>query len=186
MDDENTRLQLPIHLVLGTSDYTRIKTISSPMIALTGHPVAEKTTLGWTIMSPGHEHEASTTYDQYDAIIQAQREEGIVEPALTEPKGTEFYIPHGAVVHENAETTKLRIVSMPQQEKAPTNHLGRSTHSKRMVHARHVACTARRSSISPLAVPMLLMWLQDGPYYFRRGYALTALAPTKPIIVAVK
>ena len=156
--------------------------------------MAEKTTLGWTIMSPGHEHETSTTlltqatsvdfeelcrldvlgladssandqdavysefkeqlirhpdgfyqtglpwkgghpplptnksgslkrlqqflkklertntYDQYDAIIKEQREEGVVELATAEPKGTEFYIPHRAVIRENAETTKLRIV----------------------------------------------------------------------------
>ena len=194
MDDNDTKPQLPIHLVLGASEYARVKTSTSPKIASSGQPVAEKTTLGWTIMSPGHEHEASTTfltqstsvdfeqlsrldilgladssandqdvvysefkeqlirhpdgcyetglpwkgnhlplpsnksgslkrlqqllrklertntYDQYDAIIQEQREDGIVEPAPAEPKGTEFYIPHRAVVRENAETTKLRIV----------------------------------------------------------------------------
>ena len=194
MDDNDTKPQLPIHLVLGASEYARVKTNTSPKIASPGQPVAEKTTLGWTIMSPGREHEASTTfltqstsvdfqqlsrldilgladssandqdvvysefkeqlirhpdgcyetglpwkgyhlplptnksgslkrlqqllkklertntYDQYDAIIQEQREDGIVEPAPTEPKGTEFYIPHRAVVRENAETTKLRFV----------------------------------------------------------------------------
>ncbi|XP_078368252.1 uncharacterized protein LOC144652094 [Oculina patagonica] len=194
MDDKDGKPKLPIHLVLGASEYARIKTSTPPKIALSGQPVAEKTTLGWTIMSPGHEHEASNTfltqttsvdfeqlcrldvlgladasandqdvvysefkeqlirhpdgyyqtglpwkgshpqlptnksgsikrlqqlvrkldrtnaYDQYDAIIQEQKEEGIVEQAPAEPKGTEFYIPHRAVVRENAETTKLRIV----------------------------------------------------------------------------
>ena len=33
-----------------------------------------------------------------------------MEPAPTVPTGREFYIPHKAVIRENAETTKLRIV----------------------------------------------------------------------------
>ena len=194
MDDMDTKPHLPVHLVLGASEYAKIKTSTSPKIGLSGHPVAEKTTLGWTIMSPGHEHETSTILltqatsvdfeklcrldvlgladslandqdvvysefkeqlirhpdgfyqtglpwkgghpplhtnksgslkrlqqlltklertkadDQYDAIIKEQREEGVVELAPAEPKGTEFYIPHRAVIRENAETTKLRIV----------------------------------------------------------------------------
>ena len=48
--------------MLGASEYARVKTSTSPKIASSGQPVAEKTTLGWTIMSPGHEHEASTTF----------------------------------------------------------------------------------------------------------------------------
>lgn len=62
MDDKDIKPQLPIHLVLGASGYTRIKTSTSPKMALSGQPVAEKTTLGWTIMSPGHQHEASNTF----------------------------------------------------------------------------------------------------------------------------
>ena len=48
--------------------------------------------------------------DEYDAIIQDQLKEGIVEKAEMPPTGREFYIPHKAVVRENAETTKMRIV----------------------------------------------------------------------------
>lgn len=62
MDDNDTKPQLPIHLVLGASEYARVKTSTSSKIASSGQPVAEKTTLGWTIMSPGREHEASTTF----------------------------------------------------------------------------------------------------------------------------
>ena len=54
MEDKETKAQLPIHLVLGASEYPRIKTSTAPKIALSGQPVAEKTALGWTIMSPGH------------------------------------------------------------------------------------------------------------------------------------
>ena len=62
MDDKDTKPQLPIHLMLGASEYSRIKTSTSPKIALSGQPAAEKTTLSWTIMSLGHEHEAGITF----------------------------------------------------------------------------------------------------------------------------
>ena len=66
MDDKDTKAQLPIHLVLGASEYARIKTNTPPKIALSGQPIAEQTTLGWTIMSPGHKsnHDASTFMTQ--------------------------------------------------------------------------------------------------------------------------
>jgi len=54
--------------------------------------------------------ERTNTYDQCDAIIQEQVEQGIVDPAPATEKGREYYIPHKAVVRENAETTKVRIV----------------------------------------------------------------------------
>ena len=46
----------------------------------------------------------------YDAIIQEQLREGIVQKAQMLAKGREFYIPHKAVTRESAETTKMRIV----------------------------------------------------------------------------
>ena len=48
--------------------------------------------------------------DEYDAVIQEQLSEGIIERADTPAKGTEFYIPHKPVLKQNAESTKLRIV----------------------------------------------------------------------------
>ena len=55
MNDIDAKSRLPIHLVLGASEYAKIKTKTAPRMGLAGQPVAEKTTLGWTIMSPGHE-----------------------------------------------------------------------------------------------------------------------------------
>ncbi|CAH3034328.1 unnamed protein product [Porites lobata] len=40
---------------LGASEYTGIKTSELHCVGLLGEPVAEKTKLGWTIMSPGTE-----------------------------------------------------------------------------------------------------------------------------------
>ena len=48
--------------------------------------------------------------DRYDEIIQDQLARGIVERASEEPQGREFYIPHKLVIHESAESTKMRIV----------------------------------------------------------------------------
>ena len=40
--------------------------------------------------------------NNYDAVIQEQLIEGLVEPAPNEVSGTEFYLPHRAVVRESA------------------------------------------------------------------------------------
>ena len=56
-EDPHTRAQIPIHLVLGVSDYGKIKTTASLKVGQPGEPVAEKTLLGWTVMSPGKERE---------------------------------------------------------------------------------------------------------------------------------
>ena len=53
MDDDDTKSSLPVHLVLGDSDYARIKTKTAPRIGFPGQPVAEKTAFGCTIISPG-------------------------------------------------------------------------------------------------------------------------------------
>jgi len=42
MEEKNTMPQFSIHLVLGASEYARIKTSTAPKIALSGQPVAEK------------------------------------------------------------------------------------------------------------------------------------------------
>ena len=55
MDDTDTKQELPVHLILGTSEYTKIKTKTTPKLGKPGEPVAEFTQLGWTIMSPGKE-----------------------------------------------------------------------------------------------------------------------------------
>lgn len=55
MDDVTNKPELPVHLILGTSEYVKIKTETSPRIGCPGEPVAEFTRFGWTIMSPGKE-----------------------------------------------------------------------------------------------------------------------------------
>ena len=62
MDDGDTKSELPIHMILGASEYSRIKTDTRPRIGKTGEPIAELTTLGWTMMSAGKEAHLSSVY----------------------------------------------------------------------------------------------------------------------------
>ena len=58
----NTNQELPIHVILGASAYARPKTISVPRVGNPGGPVAELTSFGWTIMSPGAKTNLSSVY----------------------------------------------------------------------------------------------------------------------------
>ena len=55
MDDNDQKKKLPVHVILGASDNSRIKTMTKPRIGQPGESVAEKTQLEWTIISPGRE-----------------------------------------------------------------------------------------------------------------------------------
>lgn len=55
MNEVDTKPELPVHLILGASEYARIKMQTKPRVGKPGEPVAELTRLGWTIMSPGKE-----------------------------------------------------------------------------------------------------------------------------------
>ena len=208
MDDIDVKRELPVHLILGASEYARIKTGTTPKIGKPGEPIAELTRLGWTILSPGSEPNLSNMFltqtsavdyenlcrldvlglqdhpagdqdlvyqefkeqlvrspngwyetgllwkgnhpplpnnkhgslkrlenlvkklekqpqmlEKYDAIIQDQLTQRIVERVEEEPSGKEFYIPHKPVVRETAESTKIRIVydaSARAYDKAPS------------------------------------------------------------------
>ena len=49
MNEEDKKTKLPVHMILGASDYARIKTSASARIGNDGEPVAEKTKLGWVL-----------------------------------------------------------------------------------------------------------------------------------------
>ena len=55
MEDTDNRDELPVHVILGASEYTKIKTASNQKVGRIGEPVAEKTRFGWTIMTSGAE-----------------------------------------------------------------------------------------------------------------------------------
>ena len=62
MDDVDMKQELPVHLILGTSEYAQIKTKTTPRIGKPGEPIAELTRLGWTIMSPGNEPDLTNMF----------------------------------------------------------------------------------------------------------------------------
>ena len=47
---------------------------------------------------------------EYDAVISEWLEHGVIEKVPEKVEGKEFYLPHRALVREEAETTKLQIV----------------------------------------------------------------------------
>ena len=59
MNDTDTKGELPIHLILGASEYTRIKVQEMPRVGQPGEPIAELTCLGWVLKSPDKEVELS-------------------------------------------------------------------------------------------------------------------------------
>jgi hypothetical protein len=55
MEDHDLKDKLPVHIILGASEFAKLKTEKPPRVGLPGQPVAELTRFSWTIMSPGKE-----------------------------------------------------------------------------------------------------------------------------------
>ena len=74
MNDTYTKAELPIHLISGASEYTRIEGQEMPRVGQPGEPVAELARLDWVLMSPGKEVELSklmvikTSTDDYENL----------------------------------------------------------------------------------------------------------------------
>ena len=74
LNDYDSKSQLPIHVVLGVNEYTKIKTPERARIGLPGEPIAELTKLGWYIISPGKENDianilfSQTSIHDYDKL----------------------------------------------------------------------------------------------------------------------
>ena len=72
--DNDPKPFLPVHVILGASDYAAIKTAEPARVGELGEPVAEKTKFGWTLMSPGKELDHSkmlltqTSYTDYEEL----------------------------------------------------------------------------------------------------------------------
>ena len=47
MTDRDDKLDFPVHIILGMSDYAKIRTETRPKIGSLGEPVAELTKFGW-------------------------------------------------------------------------------------------------------------------------------------------
>ena len=73
VEDNDPKSELPVHLILGLSEYSKIKMEVVPRVGNSGEPVAELTRLGWIFMSPGYEMENSlyltqSSHEDYDRL----------------------------------------------------------------------------------------------------------------------
>ena len=65
MNDTDEKEQLPVHIILGASDFAKIKMEKSPQVGKIGEPFAELTKMGQVMMSPGRESDVvSALYTQ--------------------------------------------------------------------------------------------------------------------------
>ena len=55
INDTDTKKELPVHVILGAGDYTKVKTQERAKVGQPGEPVAELTKSGWVVISHGQE-----------------------------------------------------------------------------------------------------------------------------------
>ena len=51
IEDSDNHWEIPVHVVLGASEYAAVKTTTAQRVGKPGKPVAERTLLGWTVMT---------------------------------------------------------------------------------------------------------------------------------------
>ena len=74
LNNDNTKPSLSVHVVLGSGDYARIKTVTKPRIGNDDEPIAELTKFGWFLISPGKEFDQNvmmptqTTHVDYEEL----------------------------------------------------------------------------------------------------------------------
>ena len=73
LDDDDTKAELSIHIILGASDYAKIKTENKPKIGRPGESVVKLSQFGWTIMSPGKEVDLSNTFLTQTAVTDYEK-----------------------------------------------------------------------------------------------------------------
>ena len=55
MNERDTKPELPTHIILGASNYVKIKTQKCPRVGKMNEQIAKQTKMGWVIMFPGRE-----------------------------------------------------------------------------------------------------------------------------------
>ena len=64
MNDTDEKEQLPVHIILGASDFAKIKMEKRSRVGKIGELFAELTKIRWVMMSSGRESDASALYTQ--------------------------------------------------------------------------------------------------------------------------
>ena len=73
MEEKSEKDELPIHVIIGARDYSKIKTSTKPRVGRPGEPVAELTNFGWAIMSPGHEADFTNMFFAKSTVADYER-----------------------------------------------------------------------------------------------------------------
>ena len=60
MEDNDKKPKLPIHIILGAGEYSKIKTKTMIKVGKQNQPIAEKTHQGWTITFPGKDRDVTS------------------------------------------------------------------------------------------------------------------------------
>ncbi|KAK3700056.1 hypothetical protein QZH41_004347 [Actinostola sp. cb2023] len=68
MEETSVKPELPIHVILGANEYTKIKMAGYQRAGKMGEPVAEQTRFGWTIMTTGAEADLESMFLTQTAI----------------------------------------------------------------------------------------------------------------------
>ena len=55
MNESDIKPELPMHVILGASDYVKIKMQKCSRVSKMNEPIAEQTKIGWVVMSSGRE-----------------------------------------------------------------------------------------------------------------------------------
>ncbi|XP_028414393.1 uncharacterized protein LOC114537543 [Dendronephthya gigantea] len=74
INDDDVKETLPVHVILGSGEYSKIKTQTRPRIGDENDPIAELTKFGWFLMGPGYEFESNvmlmtqTSHAEYEEL----------------------------------------------------------------------------------------------------------------------
>ena len=148
MNDKDTKSSLPMHLILGASEYSKNKVQKLPRIGQLGEPIAELTRLGWVITSPGRELNVKkimltrTTTQDYDPLCNLDVL-GVHEP-----------VTEGAIVHQGFKDQleqkmdgryKTGFIWKPSKDLLPDNKEGSIDRPKalrmRLLRTSRLFCT---------------------------------------------
>ena len=77
LNDDSTKPSLPVHAILGSGDYARIKTVTKPRIGNDSEPITTLTKFGWFFMSPGKEFDHNVmmlteTHVEYEELCRLE------------------------------------------------------------------------------------------------------------------
>ena len=69
MNERDTKPELPIHVILGASDYLKIKMQKCPRVGKMNEQIAKQTKMGWVIMSLGRESDLVRYIQEHQGVI---------------------------------------------------------------------------------------------------------------------